>query len=330
MEKDKLISFITSNQSFDEYPEVIEWINTTDEGKDEYIRYKNLWAIMQHGNDMSEAKIQEALSKIRKTPNRKDQFFMLRNFMKYAALVVTVLLCGYLIGKQDFSKEVKMNEIFVPNGNRSSVVLPDGSKVWINNGTKLIYPEKFKGKNRIVELEGEGFFDVTHDQTHPFIIKIGQNQIKVLGTKFAVVAYPNDRVIKAELISGQIQFDIKEKNQANLFHTYLMKPSQSLAFDKSTGKISQSKVEDSFYKYWINGVYEFKDETFEELAKKIERVYNVKVNFEEENLKKQLFSGTLSINDNIYTLMEVFKRASGEPFNYKYEGNNIYIKRKIN
>lgn len=330
MEKDKLISFITSNHSFDDYTEVIEWINTIDENKDEYIRYKNLWAIMQHGNDMPDAKIQEALSRIRKKTNQKKQLFGLRNFMRYAALIVIVLFCGYLIGNQEFNNEIAMNEVFVPNGNRSSVVLPDGSKVWISNGTKLIYPEEFKGKDRIVELEGEGFFDVAHDKSHPFIVKIGQNRIKVLGTKFAVVAYPNDKLVKAELISGQIQFDVKERNDKTKLHSYLMQPSQCLTFDKSSGKLSQSKIAGNFYNYWTNGVYEFKDETFEELAKKIERVYNVKVNFKDENLKRQLFTGTLSINDNVYTLMEVFAKASGEPFKYAHKGNEIYVEKKNN
>ena len=330
MEKDILISFITSNQSFDDYSEVIEWINTTEENKEEYIRYKNLWAIMQHGNDIPDAKIQEALSRIRKKPNRKKQSLRLWNFMKYAALVVLVLLCGYLIGTRDFNSEITMNEIFVPNGNRSSVLLPDGSKVWLNNGTKLIYPEEFKGKNRIVELEGEGFFDVTHDEAHPFIVKIGQNRIKVLGTKFAVIAYPDDKLIKAELISGQIQFDVKERNQTNKFHSYLMRPSQSLTLDKFSGKLSQSKIANSFYNYWTKGVYEFKDETLEDLAQKIERIYNVKVIFKDEVLKKRLFSGTLNINDNVYTLMEAFAKASGKPFNYTHGGNEIYIEKKNN
>jgi ferric-dicitrate binding protein FerR (iron transport regulator) len=277
---------------------------------------------------MPAAKIQYALSQIRKKPNRMKQSLRLWNFMKYAAIVVITLLGGYLIGSNDFNNEITMNEIFVPNGNRSSVVLPDGTKVWLNNGTKLIYPEDFKGKNRIVELEGEGFFDVTHDKTHPFIVKIGENRIKVLGTKFALVAYPNDKFIKAELISGQIQFDIKERNQADKFNSYLMNPSQSFVFDKSSGKISESKITDNFYNYWLNGKYQFKDMTFEELAKKIERIYNVEVIFEEGTIKKCLFSGTLSINDNIYTLMEVFESVAGVPFTYIHEGNHIYINKK--
>ena len=328
MEKDQLISFITSNQSFDDHSGVAEWIKAADENKEEYIRYKNLWALTQHGKDMPETKIQEALSLVRKKSGQKKQSFRIWRVVKYAALVVFALLTGYFTGTRNFHHEITMNEFFVPHGNRSSVVLPDGSKVWISNGTKLICPEEFTGKNRVVELEGEGFFDVTHDKTHPFLVKVGQNRIKVLGTKFAVVAYPDDQSIKAELISGQIRFDVKGKNQTDTFHSYLMTPSQCVVFDKSSGKVTESKITDSFYEYWLNGVYQFKDETFEDLAKKIERIYNVEVSFEDETLKKRLFTGSLSINDNVYTLMEVFGRAAKEPFTYTHEGNHIHIKKK--
>jgi len=328
MEKDRLISFIASNQSADDHSEVIGWIKSADENKEEYIRYKNLWAILQHGKEMPETKIREALSLVRKKSGDKKQSFRLWRVVKYAALVVFALLTGYITGTRDIHKEMTMNEFFVPHGNRSSVVLPDGSKVWISNGTKLIYPEEFTGKNRVVELEGEGFFDVTHDKAHPFLVKVGQSRIKVLGTRFAVVAYPDDQSIKAELISGEIRFEVKENSQTDQFRSYLMTPSQCLVFDKSSGKVAASEVTDSFYDYWLNGVYQFKNETFEALAKKIERIYNVEVTFEEEMLKKRLFSGSLSIHDNIYTLMDVFERAAKEPFSYSREGNHIYIKKK--
>jgi ferric-dicitrate binding protein FerR (iron transport regulator) len=327
MEKDKLISFIISGQPFVNHPDVADWINTSEENKEEYIRYKNLLGVMQTGSDMSEAKIQGALAIVRKKQNRLRQSSWHLNFMRYAAIVAIALLGGYFIGTHDFDNQIAMNEISVPNGNRSSVKLPDGTKAWLNNGTKLIFPEEFKGRSRVVELEGEGFFEVAHDEKRPFIVKIGESRIKVMGTKFAVVAYPNDRFIKAELVSGEIQFDTKENDDDDEFQSYLMSPSQSLVFDKTSGTISESSIKDSFYDYWLNGVYQFKDELFEELAKKIERIYNVKVTFEEESLKKRLFSGTLSPDDNIYTLMEVFRSATGEPFTYTREGNHILIKR---
>lgn len=325
MEKEKLISFVISGKPFANHSDIADWISETEENKEEYIRYKNLWGIMQNGSDLSEAKVQEALSTVRKKQKRQRQSVWYLNMMKYAAIVVIAVLGGYFIGVHDFNHEVVMTEIAVPNGNRSSIKLPDGTKAWINNGTKLLYPEKFKGKNRVVELEGEGFFEVAHDKKRPFIVKIGENRIKVLGTEFAVVAYPNDRFIKAELVSGQIQFDIKGIDHNDEFHSYLMTPSQSLVFDKTSGEISESKITDNFYNYWLNGVYQFKDELFEELAKKIERIYNVKVSFKEEALKKRQFSGTLNTNDNIYTLMEAFKSAAGEPFSYTREGNHILI-----
>lgn len=328
MEKEKLISFINSNQPINHYPDILEWINATEENKEEYIRYKNLWALMQRGNDMPEARIMEALTNIRKKNNRMKQSLWYFNFLKYAAIVIIALFGGYFISTVDFNNGISMNEISVPKGNRTSVTLPDGTKAWLNNGTKLIYPVEFKGKNREVKLEGEGYFEVTHDKTRPFIVKIGDNRIKVMGTKFAVTAYPNDNFIKTDLISGQVQLDIKEEKTSDTFHSYLMKPSQSIVFDKSSGNITESKISDGFYNYWINGVYQFKDESFEELAKKIERIYNVEVTFGEESLKKSLFSGSLSIDDNIYTLMEVFERATGEPFTYTRNGNSIYIELK--
>lgn len=327
MEKEKLMSLITSHQPFSNHPEVIDWINSSEENKEEYILYKNLWAILQHGNDMPEVKIRDGLLNVRKNSRRMKRPFRLWNFMKYAAIIAVALFCGYMISTVNFNNEIAINEIFVPNGNRSTLVLPDGTKVWINNGTKLTYPEEFKGKDRIVELEGEGFFDVTHDKTHPFIVKIGQNRIKVLGTRFSVTAYPDDKTIKAELIAGQIQFDINKKGQGEKFQSYLMTPFQSLVFDKSSGIVTETQITNSFYNYWMNGVYQFKEETFEELAKKLERIYNVEVTFENESLKKILFSGSLNINDNVYTLMEAFERASKEPFTYTHGGSHIYIKK---
>jgi len=324
MDKDKLISFITANRYLSDYPEITEWINASAENREEYIRYKNLWAMLQQGNEMTETRIKEGLFKVRKNARHTKQLIVWK-YMRYAAFIVMALLGGYIAGTSGLYNKTAMNEIFVPKGSRSSVVLPDGSKVWLNNGTKLIYPESFRGKNRNVELDGEAFFEVSHDKEHPFVVNMGENRIKVLGTRFAVVAYSQDNIIKAELVSGKIQFDIRKKNGKSQFRSYMMESLQSLVFNKNSGSISESKIPDNFYNYWLNGVYEFKNETFAELAKKMERIYNVQVIFRNESLKGRLFTGSLSINDNIYTMMEIFKRASKEPFSYTHEGNRIFI-----
>ncbi len=325
MEKEKLIESIISAPTKKNDPEVDNWVNESAKNREEYIQYKNLWAIMQTGSEMSEVQVRNSLSEVRKSIAPEKQPISIWNLIKYAAIIVVALVGGYLIGKIEIKHDVAMNEVFVPKGNRSSVTLPDGTKAWINNGTKITYPEKFSEKERIIELEGEGFFDVVHDKAHPFIVKVGENRVKVLGTKFALIAYPEDKFIKAELISGRIELDVKGDNQSNEFKSYFIEPSQGLVLEKSSGKVSESKISDSFYDYWQNGVYQFKDESFEELAKKIERIYNVEVTFNDQSLKKRLFSGTLSVSDNIFSLMEVFKSATGEPFTYTHQGNHIYI-----
>lgn len=328
MEREKLIESIISASTKKNDPEVDAWVNESAENREEYIQYKNLWAIMQTGSEISELQIRNSLSLVRQKTEPAKPPISIWNLMKYAAMIFVTLLSGYLIGKIEVKHEVAMNEVFVPKGNRSSVTLPDGTKAWINNGTKITYPEKFSEKERVIELEGEGFFDVVHDKAHPFIVKVGENRVKVLGTKFALVAYPEDKFIKAELISGKIEFDVKGDNQSDEFKSYFIEPSQGLVLEKSSGKVTESKISDGFYDYWQNGVYQFKDESFEELAKKIERIYNVEVTFNDQSLKKRLFSGTLSVSDNIFSLMEVFKSATGEPFAYTYQGNHIYINKQ--
>lgn len=324
MDKENLIRKISKGESLTGSKELFAWVNQSKENEAEYIRHKNLWALLQRGKEMDSESIEEGLKSVKQNHKKGNKYYLFNVFIRYAAIIVFALLAGYLINSISFNPEVAMNEIMVPKGNRTSVVLPDGTKVWLNNGTKLIYPESFEKKTREVELVGEGYFEVTHDKKHPFIVKIGKNRVKVLGTKFSITAYPNDETVRTDLISGKVQFDIYAGN--GNYKSFLVKPSHSLVYSKTSGKLSETKIPDGFYDYWEKGVYEFKNEKFISLAKKIERIYNVEIIFEDELIKDRLFTGTFNIDDNIYTMMEVFQRASGMPFKYTRERNKIFIK----
>ncbi len=326
MDQEKLIYKIINKESLKDSKELLDFVSQSDENTREYIRHKNLWALMQTGSEMDQDSVSKGFQKVKRKLTNKGKSLVLLPVLKYAAIVVFALLGGYFLNSVDFNNKIAMNEIVVPKGNRTSVILPDGSKVWLSNGTKLVYPETFKGDTRNVELEGEGFFEVTHDENQPFIVNVGNHRIKVLGTKFAVVAYPGEDNVKAELISGKIQFDINVGDTEGNAKSFLVEPMHSLVYDKTSGKMYESVVPDGFYDYWQKGTYRFKDESFSSLAVKIQRIYNVEIIFEEEELKNRTFTGTLSVDDNIYTLMEAFKSASGEPFDYSYESGKIYIK----
>ena len=328
MKRKNIIDEITRRKWLQLSDELFDWIQQSDDNLNEYIRYKNLWAILQQGKEMDSKYIVQGYKIVKQKINKHSNKFKFSNPLKYAAIIIVAIMCGYYFNTLNIiHKEVAVNEILVPKGNRSLIVLPDGSKVWLSNGSKIIYPESFAGNTRNVKLEGEAFFKVTQNIKKPFMVDMGEQRVKVLGTEFAVIAYPNDNTVQVDLVSGKVEFDVKEEN-SNLYKTYTLNPLHSLVLDKLTGNLKNLKIAGSFYKYWREGIYEFKDETFEDLAKKIERLYSVEVIFENQDIRKQKFTGAFFIDSNIYTIIETFKRASKTPFEYIIDKNKIYINRK--
>lgn len=321
MELDKLINRITKKEQFSDSKELNGWMTDFEESEKDYIRYKNLWALVQSGKEMKEDSISKAYKNVLHKANRNTTRFII-TILKYAAVAVIAISTGFFMRDLSEREEVAINKVLVPKGNRSMVLLPDGTKVWLTNGTTLHYPNKFASDLREVELSGEAYFEVVHNENHPFHVNIGNNRIRVLGTKFAVSAYPEDNLVRTDLLSGKVVLDIKI---ADSFKSYNVKTSHSLVYNKNSQKLIQRKISVGFYNYWQNGSYEFVDETFEDLAKKIERIYNVKIVFEREGVKTSEFTGTFNIDDNIYTIMEVFKKASGKTFEYRIERDFIYV-----
>jgi transmembrane sensor len=236
-------------------------------------------------------------------------------------LAGTTVLVRMIVDHQG-EKTTTLNEIFVPRGSRTSIVLPDSSKVWLSNQSTLRYPGAFQGDLREVELSGEAYFEVAHRNSTPFIVSFGKNRIRVLGTKFSVMAYPEDPVIKADLISGKVMFDIQKGGR---YQSIEMRPGQSLSYDKSAQSVSEGIVDAGFYDYWLKGVYTFKNETLESLARKAARIYNTEIVFGDEQLKSKRYSGSFSVDDNLYNFIEAIRQTSVDPVVYKVEKNRVYL-----
>ncbi len=241
----------------------------------------------------------------------------------FLLITTTFIIENVLISSK---KDIVYQEIAVPKGSRSHFNLPDGTKVWLSNNSSIRYPSEFRGDFRELEMEGEAYFDVKHNSKKPFIVNIGNNRIKVLGTQFSITAYPDDNIVRADLVKGSIQFDIA--NSENGFDSYIIKPLHSLVLDRTSGKLYESMIPDGFYDYWQKGIYQFRNETLEDLAMKIDRIYNTQIVFENESLKTKRFSGTISIDDNIFTFIEAIKSISVEPITYRFDKKKLYINLK--
>lgn len=224
----------------------------------------------------------------------------------------------------DFPKEVKKeatkvtldakisrNQVKVSRGSEYSIVLADGTKVKMNADSRLDFPVVF-GEVRNVTLIGEAYFDVTHDEAHPFIVKAGNHIIHVLGTVFNVMAYP-DETLCITLVSGKI------KVTAPTGEYFL-----SAGEQYTSRNASITKVETDTYISWINGEMEFDAMPLPELLNKLSRWYNVDLKLASKELESRKFTGVIFRNKPLKFALDILHRVSDVQFEQK--GKTIYVK----
>ncbi|TKG97051.1 FecR family protein [Puteibacter caeruleilacunae] len=323
MEKEKIIQSIIERQALKDSKDLQEAVQQSNETKNEFMRMKNLWALMQTGKGMKDMEVENDFISLQGRIKQSKRQKNLRVILRYAAIVIIAMVSGYLMNNiGSTGHEVTTNVMEVPKGNRSHMLLSDGTEVWISNGSKLTYPANFIGGERNVQLTGEAFFHVKRNEKKPFHVNVGDVKVKVLGTEFAVVGYPEDRQIETVLVSGSVEVTSRYNNKET---TMILQPGYKATYNKSRGTLKKDKTDISFAKFWLDGIYQFTDESFIDLANKIDRIYNMQIVFEDESLKNRKFRGTIDINNNVNILMQLLQKASGEPFEYRIENNHIYV-----
>jgi len=207
--------------------------------------------------------------------------------------------------------------VIIPYGKRSEITLADGTHIWLNSGSQLSYPTKFKSDSREVFLTGEAFFDVKANPEKPFYVITRDIKIKILGTRFNVSSYAEDNTVQTVLIKGKVTAG-KNKLFAG---TIGMVPGERLTFDKSNSNLSKDKVEVQLYSSWVNGYLIFQNMPIKEVFTKLKRFYNQEISVE-EGIDKISFSGKLNLGDNLKEVLENVAFASS--VNVK-ENNGSYL-----
>jgi transmembrane sensor len=267
-------------------------------------------------------------------------------------LLVVALLFLFLNNKKTLpstvtAKQPQLSEVSAKPGSRSKLILPDGTQVWLNAESRITYLNTFNKALREVNLEGEAYFDVTHDASRPFIVHTSGIAIKVLGTAFTVKSYATDRTIEATLLRGSIEVT---KNNDPAAPKVILRPHEKLVYNKEEQNIATQATNagattpspdetgisvttvprdkpDSILKEtsWVYNKLVFDGDRFDELALKLERWYNLHITFKQEPLKQYRFKGTFE-NETIEQALEALKLTV--PFEYTINGNNIEIYRK--
>lgn len=278
-------------------------------------------------HEMNEESVDEAWEQMKQRIFGESKNNRYHIWLRIAAVwAVPILLLGAAYyfyqgtSHKDSYADVTFIHKFTAYGECKLVTLPDSTKVWLNGGSALIYPSRFVSGERNVCLSGEGFFDVTKDAAHPFIVNINQIQLKVLGTTFNVNSYPNNEEIITTLETGKIQLVVEGKETP-----YILNPNDQLTYNSKTGEISTTQVNASRYTSWRTGELFFNNISFDKVIEQLERTYQVKFYVLSKKYNNQTLRAHFNSKDSIKDIMDIFKMLIPE-LQYEIKDNNIYIK----
>jgi transmembrane sensor len=221
----------------------------------------------------------------------------------------------------------QMNEVVIPYGKKSELLLADGTKVWLNAGSRLAFPSRFTKNSREVFLEGEACFEVAKNEKQPFIVKAGNLDVKVLGTHFNVSAYPADATIETVLLEGSVALQ-KPKTFGLGKTEVVLKPSQKASFEKEGSEITVTDEADvDLYIAWTYGWLKYERESLSSVLRKVERYYNVEIQLPDNYPGDDLITGKLDLKESLEAVMIVLADASR--FEYRINDNKVLIEKKI-
>ncbi len=216
-------------------------------------------------------------------------------------------------------QKTTFNQLIVPVGKRSTVTFSDGTKIWVNSDSKVIYPVVFSEKEREIFVEGEIYLEVSKDEKKPFIVKTRQMDIKVLGTQFNVTAYDNEKDMQVVLVSGKVE--IKSGNK----HKDILSPNEMFRYDKEINQGTVSHVDIDDYVAWKDGYYQFKQQSLEVILKKLSRYYGVLL-YCGEDINEVSCSGKLDLKEDLEDVLSSLKKAIPIEIEKKNESIEIKVK----
>jgi len=356
----KIIDFHQGNCTKEEIGNLKMWIYQNEENKKFFDDITNLWFASGTSKEQfrySKAKALESItSRIaelekKRTGNRKLIKLFTGKYAKIAAAILLSFSLGVLVNRLTEQKVETGHEIASsttviksPIGSKSEIILPDGSKVWLNAGSVLSYNTAFNQKDRTVNLTGEGYFSISKNPDKPFVVKVEDLKVRVYGTEFNLKAYPEEGVIQTTLIEGSLSM-IKKDKYGNEVET-MLEPDQKLTYVKEEGKILLSEkekrsiegkttinnlkgkllidknAETDVISSWKDHKLVFRNESFESLSIKLERWFDVDIDVADKELMDYHFNGIIE-NETFEEVLEIIKYTI--PIEYEIKQGKITI-----
>ncbi|MCK5135704.1 MAG: FecR family protein [Bacteroidales bacterium] len=377
--KEFIIKFLTGESTKDENLLINQWLNKKAENKRYFDEIEFLWKASGISRDLNDDDKKNdwniILGKIGEEPENqllKSQVQHsgirkifgdrtrkgLNNFLKIAAIFFLAFSFSwasfYLLNKKPDTASFAYNQIITTKGEKSQIILSDGTKIWLNSESVLKYPSSFNEIKREVFLEGEAFFEVQKkDDKIPFVVNTSHIDIEVLGTSFNVMAYSDEESFETTVVTGSVciqRKSIKPSPDQN----FVLKPNQKVTILKRGSQITLSEIETDkptlvkktranqsissnkkeqiiispnvdieLHTAWREDKLIFQSETCENIAYKLERWYDVKIHIQNEELKKYRYTGKFEHKETLSQVLEILNLTT--PINYTFKQNDLYI-----
>lgn len=322
--------FMRDETSEEEEQQLLIWFRSEKARADILDFYKNHWQEAKNSpeidNEIQERMYRQIQTRMQAVSSKEmkpveKRTYLLKRWSKYAAAILLFIGIGF--GTHLYTRQIvnldNEYKVEADKGQRANVTLPDGTKVWLNSHSSLIYTANYGVKERLVSLVGEAFFEVAKDKEHRFVVNASGIEVEALGTTFNVKAYKEDNTIITTLFTGSVKVTSDVKY-------VVLSEGEQVTLDKKNGKLAVKRPEILEYaNMWRSNELAFNGQTLSEIALLLNRMYNVEVQFESEKIKEYRFSGVIRNNslDNVFEIISLTA-----PITYKSEGDTIILSSK--
>lgn len=325
-----ILKYLQGNCSEIEKETLFNWVEQSDENRTYFRQLRQLWDL----NNLTETsgdveQVETAYTMLSKRifgnkPTPAARY--IRIVLRYAAVAVLCFgLSWYFWYYKTKEAAIVWQNIEVPAGQRVKLTLADGSLVWLNSKSKFSFPAGFKGANRTVKLNGEGYFEVAHNARQPFVVQTSQAMVTVKGTKFNLYAYGNEENIETTLLEGKVIFT---ENTAS-HKSKELAPHQQLVYNTVKGEISISdNIKDQDVISWVSGTYFFNNITIRDIIARLTHYYDVEVEVKDTSILEYTCIGKFRLDESLDDVLQVI--STTRPFKYKIDGKKVIISARKN
>lgn len=312
MRRDILYKFFEGKASPKEQRLIGQWLDESEKHKEVLVRERMVFDAMIVSGGITDRQSVQSRKK------RTRVIFM--ELLRVAAVILVMFLVGgYIYVRKMEEIRLANNIVTVPVGQRVNLQLPDGTSVWLNASSEIIYPAYFSGSTREIHLNGEAYFEVEHNASKPFIVHTETFDIKVLGTKFNVEAYKGMEGFTTALMEGSVEVTDR-KNKDKSVRLY---PAQKVAF--RNGELCKSPIDNYDVYRWREGLICFKETRFADLMRQLEKNYGVRILINNEAVKEKVFSGKFRTTDGIDNALRLLQKEGHYTFEWDENKTTVCI-----